>query len=500
MLQSARQTVNQLNLAGCTPLMKAVVFSNENCVKFLCTRDVYVDILNIKSKLPGHMNETALEMAVHVGNISVFKCLVQTIFHRNNVHNWESFQNFKKMDFVSLCASSALRLPTPLQVNMHCLLQELVQIGLDNQDFDFICLKLNYDIKRVLSKANFNATHEEKEMSKAGEKNAKNGKTETNDAVTTVGEWNICDKLGQGAFGVVKKAINSKSGKFGAVKFIEKSQKINNLIVDEMTTLEKIDHPNIIKLISYNVNVAYNSKVAFIFEFANNGELFKLLEKCVYFNINICKTYFEQILHALQHCHTLNIIHRDLKPENILLDSYFNIKLSDFGLAKIIDNVNVAITGKVSHQTRAGTPGYIAYEILTRHGTLNSVLEMQACDIFSAGVVLWKMINGNDSEPFETADPKNDYNYRFIYKKDFSSFWQMHPDCNIIQQYNYNNDGSISGLTDLFNAMFDHNPKTRIRLNDIFNHKWYRNQQSFNSIKYKPYFYQQMFMISQSTN
>ena len=64
-----------------------------------------------------------------------------------------------------------------------------------------------------------------------------------------------------------------------------------------------------------------------------------------------------QILEAIRHCHSAGVVHRDVKPENILLDENFNIKLTDFGFAKILQ------PGERLYDV-CGTPGYLAPELL----------------------------------------------------------------------------------------------------------------------------------------
>ena len=68
---------------------------------------------------------------------------------------------------------------------------------------------------------------------------------------------------------------------------------------------------------------------------------------------------FPQILDALKHCHSMGVVHRDIKPENILLDQDYNVKLTDFGFAKLLQ------PGERLYDV-CGTPGYLAPELRRR--------------------------------------------------------------------------------------------------------------------------------------
>lgn len=77
-------------------------------------------------------------------------------------------------------------------------------------------------------------------------------------------------------------------------------------------------------------------KLYFVVDFLNGGELYYHLRKKVKFNEKMARFYIAEILLALEDLHTVGIIYRDLKPENILLDSSGHIKLTDFGLSKLV--------------------------------------------------------------------------------------------------------------------------------------------------------------------
>lgn len=98
--------------------------------------------------------------------------------------------------------------------------------------------------------------------------------------------------------------------------------------------------------------------------------------------------WLEKIVWALKHCHDQDIIHRDIKPENIMLNKQGKIKLIDFGFAVLKEDNNDKLE-------LAGTPYYIAPEILTSKGKYG-----KECDIWSLGVCFMQLLN-HDKMPFD---------------------------------------------------------------------------------------------------
>src|SRR5207253_4729788 len=100
----------------------------------------------------------------------------------------------------------------------------------------------------------------------------------------------------------------------------------------------------------------------------------------------------EELLSAIAHAHSKEVIHRDVKPQNIMLRSGTDGVLSDFGVAYAVES-----TGRGSTMT-AGTSGYIAPEVTS--GRFDSTI-----DIYSAGVVLYKMLGGEFPMDLSTLSP-----------------------------------------------------------------------------------------------
>lgn len=87
-------------------------------------------------------------------------------------------------------------------------------------------------------------------------------------------------------------------------------------LINEINVLRQMDHPNILRMFEF-----FEDEVQFhiVTELCTGGELFDKIAKEEYFSEMAAARYMEQILSALNYCHTKNILHRDLKPENMLL-------------------------------------------------------------------------------------------------------------------------------------------------------------------------------------
>jgi 3-phosphoinositide dependent protein kinase-1 len=77
----------------------------------------------------------------------------------------------------------------------------------------------------------------------------------------------------------------------------------------------------------------------FCLSYCPNGDLLAYIKKLKQFSLELAIFYSAEIVEALEYCHKKKVVHRDLKPENILLDENFHIKLTDFGTARILDEV-----------------------------------------------------------------------------------------------------------------------------------------------------------------
>ena len=203
--------------------------------------------------------------------------------------------------------------------------------------------------------------------------------------------------LGQGSFGKVVLVKNQNNNKLYAMKILDKKFIVKKNQVSHTQTeralLEKLKHPFIVRL---NYAFQDSKRLYFLTEFLQGGELFFHLRRNSGYKEKAVRFYMCQILLALEYMHDNNYIYRDLKPENILIDKEGNIKLTDFGLSKIMP------PDETTTYTMCGTAEYLAPEILFGKGY------DKTCDWFSFGVVLFEMFCGY--HPFKSKgqriDPK----------------------------------------------------------------------------------------------
>ena len=211
--------------------------------------------------------------------------------------------------------------------------------------------------------------------------------------------YTVQSRLGEGAFGTVDKVLHKETKTFRAMKKISKKSTTTNEseILNEIEMLKKLDHLNLVKIYEF-----YSTKDDYyiITDYCKSGELFDKIQNEGPFSENQSAYIIYQLLSAVNFCHASHIIHRDLKPENILIDSikennFFDIKVIDFGTAKIFEKSK-------SEKRRIGSSYYMAPEVLKKNYT-------EKCDLWSVGVILYILLckfppfNGkNDDEIYES--------------------------------------------------------------------------------------------------
>ena len=164
-------------------------------------------------------------------------------------------------------------------------------------------------------------------------------------------------QLGEGGMAEVWYAENS-IGKKAAVKVINKGLSYNEQIVERFKNEAKImvalEHPNIRQAYDFS-NI--DGQPAIIQEYLEGNDMETLIHEGCKISEDLLVRWWDQLVAALNYTHALGIVHRDIKPSNIFIDKYGNVKLMDFGIAKIVEDVSLTMTG-----TTLGTRLYMSPE------------------------------------------------------------------------------------------------------------------------------------------
>uniref|UniRef100_A0A2P2L8E4 non-specific serine/threonine protein kinase n=1 Tax=Rhizophora mucronata TaxID=61149 RepID=A0A2P2L8E4_RHIMU len=264
-------------------------------------------------------------------------------------------------------------------------------------------------------------------------------------ARTRVGKYELGKTLGEGTFAKVKFARNIDTGHPFAIKILDRNQVFRHRMVEplkrEISTMKLIKHPNVIKI--YEV-MASKTKIYIVLEFVDGGELFDKIAKHGRLKEDEARRYFHQLINAVDYCHSRGVFHRDLKPENLLLDSYGVLKVSDFGLSALSQQVR----GDGLLHTACGTPNYVAPEVLKDKG-----YDGTASDVWSCGVILFVLMAGY--LPFDEANLMA--LYRKICRADFTCpSWFS------------------AGAKKLIERILDPNTLTRITIPEILEDEWFK--------------------------
>ncbi|XP_066362337.1 CBL-interacting protein kinase 18 [Miscanthus floridulus] len=256
--------------------------------------------------------------------------------------------------------------------------------------------------------------------------------------------YEIGKLLGQGTFAKVYHARNIETSQSVAIKVIDKDKifKVGLMeqIKREISVMKLVRHPNIVQL--YEV-MATKSKIYFVLEYVKGGELFNKIAKGK-LREDAARKYFQQLVSAVDFCHSRGVYHRDLKPENLLVDENGNLKISDFGLSALTESRR---QDGLLHTT-CGTPAYVAPEVISRKG-----YDGAKVDTWSCGVILFVLMAGY--LPFQ------DSNLMEMYRKIGKADFKCPP-------------WFPSDVRKLVSRILDPNPRTRMPITKIVECFWFK--------------------------
>jgi serine/threonine protein kinase len=208
-------------------------------------------------------------------------------------------------------------------------------------------------------------------------------------------KYEIIDKVGSGGFGNVYR-VRGSDGNTYAMKVLKDLNKANKDRFDrEIKILAQLDHPNIVKIIEWNLGGdPPDFSPWYTMEYMRGGSLKKHMDEkfkdnYVFQRNWTIKTVILPALHALGQAHLAGIYHRDLKPDNILYtDSHrAQIMITDWGLGRDIGRKSIALTASTGEV--GGTPGYCAPEQWFSFDNIDG-----RADIFSLGIIFYEMMSG----------------------------------------------------------------------------------------------------------
>ncbi|XP_040372352.1 rust resistance kinase Lr10-like [Rosa chinensis] len=217
--------------------------------------------------------------------------------------------------------------------------------------------------------------------------------------------------LGEGGFGSVFSGKLPSNGVLVAVKVLKDSKGNGDDFVNEVGTIGRIHHVNVVRLLGFS---AEGGKRALIYELMPNSSLEKFISSArsndTPFDWEKLRNIIIGIAKGIEYLHQgcdQRILHFDIKPHNILLDHDFNPKISDFGLAKLFSKEE----SMISMTAARGTVGYIAPEVFNGYfGTVS-----YKSDVYSFGMLVLEII-GARKESALTSNNSQMYFPELIYE------------------------------------------------------------------------------------
>ena len=200
--------------------------------------------------------------------------------------------------------------------------------------------------------------------------------------MATFGRYEILDKLGEGAMGVVYRARDLALGRAVALKMLSEEfaaeEELHQRFRREVEAVGQLSHPNIVSV--YDMDET-DGRLYMAMELLEGDDLRTLIERQAAISLAERVRIFLQICAGLGYAHARGIVHRDIKPANILVSARGQVKLLDFGLARLGSRASITRRGVI-----LGTPDYMAPE-----QAQGRAIDART-DLFSAGAVFYEFL------------------------------------------------------------------------------------------------------------
>jgi serine/threonine protein kinase len=201
-----------------------------------------------------------------------------------------------------------------------------------------------------------------------------------------LGKYQLSERLGQGGMAQVYKAYQPTIERFVAVKVMHSHLADSADFVErfkrEARGLGQLRHPHIVSVIDFDIE---DEHYYMVMDYIAGPTLSDVLQQQGAFSLEISLRVAGQLCDALAYAHRQGTIHRDLKPANVMFvdDSLQQAVLTDFGIARLLDEKSLTASGALS-----GTPAYISPEAV-KGGRVDG-----RADLYSLGIILYEMITG----------------------------------------------------------------------------------------------------------
>lgn len=217
-----------------------------------------------------------------------------------------------------------------------------------------------------------------------------------------LGPYRVEKIIGQGGMGTVYRGTHSKTNELVALKVLATSladqERFRRRFAAEVETLKRLKHPNIVQLIGYGEEQGH---LFYSMEYVAGSSLSDTIRAAKRLPWNRAIEIAIETVSALRHAHDLGIIHRDLKPANVMLNQAGQVKLTDFGIAKLFGSTDITAAGSL-----LGTADYMPPE--QAEGQPVSARS----DLYALGALIYAMVTGRSPHSAKTI-PEVLYNVRY---------------------------------------------------------------------------------------
>ena len=193
-------------------------------------------------------------------------------------------------------------------------------------------------------------------------------------------------ELGEGGMGTVYLARHTVLNQRVAIKalssLLSRDHAVRERFIQEANIQAALRHPGIVQVLNADVE---NEQPVLVMEYIEGKSLAEVLEFRGALPVNDALKIMEQVLSAVGYAHGQGVIHRDLKPENIMATAAGAVKVTDFGIAKVIGSTRLTRTGTVM-----GSAHYMSPEQILNPETVDA-----RSDIYSLGCVFYELLTGH---------------------------------------------------------------------------------------------------------